>query len=127
MPEGFRLTSRHDGYTRLPGSPTHQRAFAFDRSGGLEVHDTIVSTRSVRTASRVHLHPDSRLEELTGDTAVVARGERRLRLHWSGAVDELVREDSWYCPEFGIRQNNVALACLNYGSRITTTLRIEPV
>jgi len=126
-PEGFRLASRHDGYARLPGSPSHQRTFTFDRSGGLGIDDTIVSSRPVRAVSRVHLHPECLVERFTDHTVVVSRGDQRMRLHWSGAVDELVHEDSWYCPQFGVRQDNVSLACLSYGSRINTTLRIEPV
>ena len=49
-------------------------------------------------------------------------------LQYNGKIallDELVHEDSWYCPRFGLRQDNVALACLSYGSRIDMTLRIE--
>lgn len=123
--DGFRLASRHDGYMRLAGSPSHQRTFEVVRSGRIDVEDTIVSSRPVRAVSRIHLHPECSVEQLTHDTAVVVHGDQRLRLHWSGAVDELVHEDSWYCPRFGLRQANVSLACMTYGSRINTTLRIE--
>jgi uncharacterized heparinase superfamily protein len=124
-PDGFRLASRHDGYSRLPGSPSHQRSFTYDRSGRLDIEDTIVSSRPVRVASRVHLHPECVIEQLTDDSAVIVSGDRRVLLSWSGAVDELVHEDSWYCPEFGVREKNACLACLSYGSRINTTLRSE--
>jgi uncharacterized heparinase superfamily protein len=123
--EGIRLACGHDGYSRLAGSPSHQRTFQYDRSGRLEVEDRIVSSRPVRVVSRLHLHPECTVEQLTDVTAIIVRGDDRLRLRWSGAVDELVHEDSWYCPRFGLRQDNVALACLSYGSRIDTTVRIE--
>jgi len=123
--DGFRLASRHDGYRRLDGSPSHQRTFNVDRSGRIEIEDTILASRPVRAVGRVHLHPDCTVERMTDDSAVIVRDDQRLRLTWSGAVDELIHEDSWYCPRFGLRQENVALACSSYGSRIDTTLRIE--
>jgi uncharacterized heparinase superfamily protein len=122
---GFRLAGRHDGYARLPGTPSHQRIFEYDRAGALEVRDTVTASRPVRTASRIHLHPDCAVEDRTVDTAVIALGPLRVRMHWSGAVDEVVCEDSWYCPRFGERRENLALVCLGHGARVDTRLRIE--
>jgi uncharacterized heparinase superfamily protein len=125
--EGFRLSGRHDGYTRLPGSPTHQRTFDFERPATLEIRDTVHSARPVRVASRIHLHPDCSVEELSETTASVRLGATGFRLIWSGAVEELIREESWYCPQFAVRERNTCLTCLSFGSQVETKLRIERV
>lgn len=107
--DGFRLRGWHDGYQRLGGRPTHRREFAWYDRGVLMVRDTITSSRRVSGVSRVHLHPDCRITGLAGCEAVVEHPRGRFRVRFAGP-GELEVEDSYYCPEFGVRIENRALA-----------------
>ena len=123
--EGFRLSGRHDGYSRLPGGSEHARAFCWHRSGVLTIRDTVISRRVSTVVSRVHLHPDCRVESLGDASAIVTRGAVACQIHFDGA-GRLGVEDSYYCPQFGVRLANKALAFCVEGSRVVTGLCIAP-
>jgi hypothetical protein len=97
---GFRLSARHDGYERLPTRAKHRRHFRWHPEGVLLVRDEVEARGPVRTASRLHLHPDC---------AATLEGPRRARVDHPGgrfrvAFDgegTLALEPSRYCPELG--------------------------
>ena len=115
--EGFRLGGWHDGYERLPGRPRHRRHFAWHGRGILMVKDTITSSREVRAVSRMHLHPECRIARLTEGTAVIEHPRGRFGVRFCGE-GELAVEPSYYCPEFGVRIDNRALAFAASGSSV---------
>ncbi|MEE8475621.1 MAG: alginate lyase family protein [Myxococcota bacterium] len=107
--DGFRIHGWHDGYERLGGGTKHRREFAWHDRGVLMVRDTITSSRRVSGVSRLHLHPDCRIASLEGREAVVEYPGGSFRVGFAGP-GELEVEDSYYCPEFGVRIGNRALA-----------------
>jgi len=123
--EGFCLSGRHDGYSRLPGGSKHTRVFCWHRSGVLTIRDTVISRRVSTVVSRVHLHPECRVESLDDASAVVTRGAAAVRIHFDGP-GRLDVEDSYYCPQFGVRLANKALAYRAEGARVVTALCIAP-
>ena len=116
LPDGFRLSARHDGYRRLPGRPTHARTFRWHAGGSLEVSDSVESTRPVRSVARVHFHPDCRIEELNGDVCTLCTPGGRVRVDWSGWTD-VAEEDSVHCPRFGVEIPN---PCLRFSSAVAS-------
>lgn len=108
-PGGFRLKGWHDGYRRLPGAPVHGRDFRWRAPGRLEMRDRVSAAREVTAAARLHVHPECEVA-LSGDrSASVAFAGGRLDISFDGP-GRLELEDSWYCPEFGRRQANRAVA-----------------
>ena len=116
---GFRLSGWHDGYERLRGRPRHRRHFAWNERGILMVKDAITSSREVRGVSRLHLHPACRIVRLEGKAAVIEHPHGRFGVRFAGA-GALDVEASYYCPEFGSRIDNRALAFSAAGSPIET-------
>jgi len=105
--DGFEVRGWHDGYRRLPGKPVHHRSLKWTVSKGLVVHDAITASEAVQAVSRIHLHPDCEIVDLSDRTLIVACGEARFRIIGI-QCDELKLERGWYCPEFGrIRENDV--------------------
>lgn len=108
-PNGFRLSAWHDGYQRLSGRPRHAREFRWYGDGVLLVRDRVTAARPVAAISRLHLHPESVVDELS---------QRRARIRHPGGVfsvtfdgeGELAIEASTWCPEFGRRLDARALA-----------------
>jgi len=107
-PAGFRLSGRHDGYRTRPGSPHHAREFVWDDAGVLLVRDRILGGRSPAAVSRLHLHPDCRIDASTERSVTVRHPGGSFEVHFRGA-GRLDVEDSWYCPEFGRKLPNRAL------------------
>lgn len=118
-PDGFSLSGEHDGYRRLSGKPVHKRSFLWESAGRLDVCDRIQTSRSVTAVSRLHLHPTCRIKSMGEREAVVEfpEGEFRITFQDGGT---LRREDSFYCPEFGRKEPNVALAFALEGKEIET-------
>lgn len=106
--DGFVLSGEHDGYTRLPGRPVHRRRFRWFDEGILIVDDQVSSSRPVSCVSRLHLHPDCEIIELEKFRARIRYEAGECVVAWRGE-GSLGTEDSWYCPEFGLRRKNVAL------------------
>jgi uncharacterized heparinase superfamily protein len=106
--DGFRLSSWHDGYERLPGKPRHHRQFHWHQRGALQIIDSVTSAKSVRVASRLHLHPSCEITALDEQTVQVQTPGGAIYVAFSGR-GRLEVEASIYCPQFGIQRENRAL------------------
>ena len=117
--DGFELGGWHDGYERLPGRPRHRRRFRWHDAGVLLVRDTIRARRPVAVRSRLHLHPDCQLLEVSDRAARVRypRGECIIAFDGPGALSQ---EPSVYCPEFGVARDAVALLYESHGATVET-------
>jgi uncharacterized heparinase superfamily protein len=104
---GFTLSGWHDGYKHLAGRPVHSRWVRWMESGLLVVRDEVSASKSVPVVSRLHLHPHCEIE-ITGDQVSVRYPGGSCVIAWQGR-GQLSAEDSWYCPEFGIRHRNQVL------------------
>jgi len=122
----FSLEGRHDGYRRLPGTPVHHRSFRRLPGGVIEVNDRVDAGRPVRAVSRIHLHPDCRVEERGPGRVAVSHPGGRAILEFFGP-GELGLERSFYSPRFGVRRENIALAYRARGSEIENGFRIVPL
>jgi uncharacterized heparinase superfamily protein len=122
-PDGFRLRGWHDGYRHLSGAPRHARELAWSERR-LEIADRVEAGRPVRMATRLHLHPDATLRPLDERTWEVALADARLHVALRGPGRAGV-EESWYCPEFGRRVPNRALAHHGRGARVDAAIGIE--
>lgn len=122
--DGFELAASHDGYRRLAGRPEHRRTFRWQASGLLELLDAVRCGRPTTAVARLHLHPDCRIESIDDDAVRVTGEGGALRIGWRGWAAP-VREESWYCPEFGSRRRNPCLAFRAIGSDLQVALRIE--
>ena len=121
---GFRLSSSHNGYKRLKGNPLHHRTFIWDKSGKLFVVDKITSKRNHTIKSRLHLHPDCEIIQIKNNAAIVKYPAGRFKITFFGAGNISI-EDSFYCPEFGIRIQNKVLVFSLLGLNIETKFQIE--
>jgi uncharacterized heparinase superfamily protein len=106
-PDGFRVSGWHDGYSHLAGNPVHTRSIRWAESGLLVVRDEVSASRPVPAVSRLHLHPECEVES-EGKRVSVRHPSGSCVIAWQGE-GELFVEDSWFCPEFGIRQRNRTL------------------
>jgi len=121
---GFRLSAWHDGYRRLKGSPVHHREFIWNNPGDFTIKDTISATRTQTVISRLHLHPDCKIDQLKNNTAWITYPAGKFKIAFWGN-GRLVIEDSYYCPEFGLKIVNQALAFSLTGLKIKAVIRIE--
>jgi len=107
--DGFRLSASHDGYERLAGQPRHAREFRWYRDGVLLVRDRVTASRPVKAVSRLHLHPDCEIEQVSGRRARIRHPAGVFGVAFDGE-GELAVEPSTYCPEFGSSVEARALA-----------------
>ena len=123
---GFCLKGWHDGYKRLKGSPKHSRQFKWNRSGPLVVEDQVVASRVQNAVSRIHLHPDCTVGNIRdgGVELVYPGGRIGVSFHGEG---KLTVEKSLYCPNFGQKYENLALAYRVSGPCIKIFLHIQPL
>ena len=124
--DGFCLSGWHDGYRRLPGRPAHHRTIVWEGSNRLAVRDRIRAHRTVIAASRLHLHPRCRIKRLGVRDAVIEYPEGVFQVAFEGQ-GKLSREEVFYCPEFGRKEPNVALAFTFDGKRTETAFSIVSV
>lgn len=122
---GFTLDGWHDGYHRLAGRPTHHRAVTWNATVGLQVQDRIRAGQPVRVASRVHLHPRCHVQLRDSHEALVEYDAGSFLLTFTGP-GRLIQEDSFYCPEFGIKESNLALAFMMEGKEVEATYNVLP-
>jgi uncharacterized heparinase superfamily protein len=99
---GFRLSAWHDGYRRLRGSPTHHRTFRWHPDGVLMVRDEVRSARPVQLASRLHLHPDCDVEQVSEHNVTFSRNGEHYVVSFAGG-GRVTCDEYPYSPEFGIR------------------------
>jgi uncharacterized heparinase superfamily protein len=99
-----RIRGAHDGFARLPGRPLHVREAALGPDG-LKVRDRLTADPGRAAGAYFHFHPDCVLE----------REEETIRIRSSAGnlalrADQPMRiEESWYCPEYGLRIPNLAV------------------
>lgn len=122
--EGFQLSAWHDGYKRLTGSPVHYREFNWNNSGKLTVKDITNASKSQNIISRLHLHPNCKIDQLKDSTVWITYPEGGFKVIFFGN-GKLSLEDSYYCPEFGVKIANKALAFSFSGHKTETGFRIE--
>jgi uncharacterized heparinase superfamily protein len=121
---GFRLTGWLDGYQRLAGRPRHQREFVWHSTGRLEIHDSITAFAPVSAVSRLHLHPDCRIDKIEDAEAVISFPAGRFAVHRQEGGPLSVEKGS-YCPEFGTNLPQQVLACSQHGSKFDIRFEIE--
>ena len=104
--EGVLVRGAHDGYTRLPGRPVHERCWQMD-ADGLTVTDTVSGDRFSAEA-RFHFHPDVLLQanSAAGGVAVLPGGRE---VRWRVTEGEARLERSTWHPRFG---ESLANQCL---------------
>ncbi len=122
--DGFRLSGRHDGYKRLRGRAVHRREFNWNSSGKLTVKDITTASKTQNIISRLHLHPSCETGELKDSTVLAAFPEGEFTITFFGN-GKLSLEDSYYCPEFGVKIPNKALAFSFSGCDTETGFQIE--
>ena len=103
----IKITAKHDGYKRLPGSPVHSREWLFDKNC-LVITDEITGKGFHRVDSILPLHPDVSLHLLKDNRASLKVGGRNILIDISG--DGILEDvNSNYHPEFGLSINNLKL------------------
>lgn len=122
--DGFELSAWHDGYKRQKGGCVHYREFNWNKAGKLIVRDIITASKPQSIISRVHLHPNCKIDHLKDSTVRVAYPEGYFRISFSGNGN-LSLEDSYYCPEFGVKIPNKALAFSFSGCKTEAGFQIE--
>lgn len=120
----FFLEGWHDGYHRLVGRPTHTRRIHWHACGRLKITDMVTSVRSVNVLSRFHLHPNCIVKEIEEDHILVEFPVGVFQVTFTN-YDRVICEESFYCPEFGVKQSNAVLTFASHGTYIETTIQIE--
>jgi uncharacterized heparinase superfamily protein len=99
-----RIRGTHDGYARLKGRPLHIREIELGPRS-LGVNDRLSADPGRPAAAFFHFHPDCILEPENDKIGIrfpagklVMEADRPMRI-----------EDSWHCPEFGLRIRNRAV------------------
>ena len=123
-PEGFTLEGGHDGYRRLPGRPVHRRCFEWRLVKGLQITDTITAELPVRAVSRLHLHPDCRVERAGAGVIVLREGETVCTVEARDC--SIAVAFSAYCPEFNRALDGTVLAIEGQGTELRLCWSIVP-
>jgi uncharacterized heparinase superfamily protein len=123
---GFRLQGWHDGYTRLRGKPKHARRLTWHDEGILLIRDEVGSKSAVEGISRIHLHPDCKIVQQDENSVEVHSPVGPVSVKFAGPGNLRV-EEALYCPEFGLRVPNKALAWSARGPDIRFGYCIAPV
>lgn len=118
----IRVRCSHDGYRRLPGRPTHRRAWTLDAEQ-LEVEDTILGgERMVQAVARLHLHPAVDATALDRYRVALRWANRSATLAFEGAASVEIQPSTWH-PEFGRSVANRCVQAAFTGRSLITTLR----
>lgn len=124
--DGFHLKGWHDGYMRLKGQPKHMRWFHWSESGTLIIEDQVVSSCIHNVVSRIHLHPDCRIECVSDHLVEIIYPAGRFDISFQGE-GKLSVEKSMYYPEFGITYENQALTYCVSGSHIKISTHVRKI
>jgi uncharacterized heparinase superfamily protein len=94
----------HDGYKRLKGKPVHHRniTWAGDR---IAIEDRIEGQGVHEIESRLHIHPDLKVEATGNEVLVSDKGRLLLSVSAAPGQGSVVIESGWYCPEFNKKFN----------------------
>jgi uncharacterized heparinase superfamily protein len=122
--EGFELSAWHDGYKRFKGKPIHHRKFVWCKPGSLRIEDRITATCPKSVTSRLHLHPGCSIDKIEDNSLCVSYLSGKFKLSFSGEGN-LSLEDSFYCPEFGKKLENKALAYHAFGDDVKVSCVME--
>ncbi len=97
---GWWVQASHDAYRRI-GIPLIARHFECLDDGTWVCMDVLWGTGEHELVSRLHLHPDVKVMELTSLEVVLRVGERQVRMVFEGTDGVLSVAEGKYCPEFG--------------------------
>lgn len=122
--DGFELSGLYNGYKRLSGRPVHYRKFNWDKLAKLTVTDMVTASNSCSVVSRLHLHPDCRIDQIESNIVWVIYPAGKINITFSGN-GTIRREDSFYCPEFGVKIPSMTIAYASFGQNIETTFQIS--
>jgi uncharacterized heparinase superfamily protein len=111
------ISGEHDGYA--PRGVTHGRLVSHLDRGLWLVADETRGSRSHTVVSRLHLHPETRVEPAEDGGWRLSRGPATLRVRSFGDGEDRW-EDGWYCPRFGRRERSRLLGRGARGRRIRT-------
>jgi uncharacterized heparinase superfamily protein len=108
LPQKFRFSACHDGYTRLAGAPAHRRTITCAVGRQWQILDEIAGQGRHHLECFLHLHPEMQIYWNEGTYAVSDESTgARYRVTPLGGTSELL--PSVFCPRFGVRQNNTML------------------
>jgi len=99
----------HDGYKRLAGSPVHEREAIVAESGSWQIVDRVSGTGSHLLESFIHLHPDIDLKQVSDREFEFSCGGVVIASLSTDETSTTAIEDSYWCPEFGVKQENKVL------------------
>ncbi len=118
------LTVTHNGYSFLPGKPTHTRTLTFGK-GTLTIKDQIQGTFKTAIA-RFHLHPSIRLTDFGKGRNLVAQlpAGKKADIRISGASKLDLENSSWH-PKFGHSVPNKLIAAKFAGNLLETRITWE--
>lgn len=97
----------HDGYRRLRGKVTHERAWSLSASG-MTIEDRLYG-RFDSAVARLHLNPAVRVTRDEHEAALHAQGMRDIHVRTSGPAPA-PRRGTWH-PSFGASIANQHLVC----------------
>jgi uncharacterized heparinase superfamily protein len=91
----------HDGYKRLKGKPVHHRSITW-AGNQITIEDRIEGRGTHDIESRLHIHPDLKVEAVDGGVMVSDQGQPLMTAS-AGGQGRVEVESGWYCPEFNKR------------------------
>lgn len=91
----------HDGYKRLKGKPVHHRSIAW-AGDTIDIEDRIEGRGVHEIESRLHIHPDLKVEAVGGGVRVSDQSQPLMTVSPAGQ-GRVEIESGWYCPEFNKR------------------------
>ena len=90
----------HDAYRRI-GIPVVARHVECRDDGTWACMDVLWGSGVHELVSRLHLHPEVQVMELTSPEVVLLVGDQRVKIVFEGAEGVLTTASGRYCPEFG--------------------------
>lgn len=114
-----RVSSSHDGYTRLPGRVMHGRSWAFT-PGNLEISDRL-SGRFSSAIARYHFHPDVQLNAMGATVIALLPNGHVVEISFSPGARAEILDGTWH-PEFGRIVGNRSIAVVLDGHSLVTSI-----
>ncbi len=91
----------HDGYKRLKGKPVHHRSITW-AGDTIDIEDRIEGRGAHEIESRLHIHPDLKVEASDSGVRVTDNGQPLMTVSSAGK-GRVEIESGWYCPEFNLK------------------------
>ena len=111
--ESIVVSASHDGYTRLKGSPMHQREWRFNNNE-INITDNISGKGIHSIQSILPLHPDVKIINTQEDSVELKLNEDLVKIVFEGE-GKLKLVSSRYHPEFGLSLKNKKLVYIYSG------------